>query len=322
MQSDTLYDEIADYKISPKYDSKAEFVLYEGDNKELIQQIPDRAVDLIITSPPYNVGKEYETRTEIETYLETQAETIKELHRILADNGSICWQVGNYVEKGEVFPLDIYYYPIFKNLGMKLRNRVIWHFGHGLHARDRYSGRYETLMWFTKSDDYLFHLDEVRIPSKYPGKRHYKGKNKGKPSGNPRGKNPSDYWPIIFRDWEEAVWDIPNCKSNHPEKTVHPAQFPIELVERCILAHTDEGDTVYDPFSGVGSSLVAALKLNRKAIGSEKVQTYNDIAKNRIKQLSNGTLSIRPMGQPVHVPTGKEKVAQIPLEWEKSLQET
>ena len=315
MQPNTLYDEIVDYEISADYDPDADLVLHEGDNKELIQHIPDGAIDLIVTSPPYNMGKEYEGNIQIEAYLETQAATIKALHRILSDTGSICWQVGNYVKDGEVFPLDIYYYPIFKSLGMKLRNRVVWHFGHGLHARERYSGRYETLMWFTKSDDYIFNLDNVRIPSKYPGKRHYKGANKGKPSGNPKGKNPSDYWSIIFQDWEEAVWDIPNCKSNHPEKTAHPAQFPIELAERCVLAHTDEGDTVYDPYAGVGSSLIAALKRNRKAIGSEKVKAYNDITKDRVRRFYDGALPIRPMGQSVHVPTGREKVAQIPVEW-------
>lgn len=101
---------------------------------------------------------------------------IDELTRILSQDGSICWQVGNYVDNGEVYPLDIFYYKIFKDRGYKLRNRIIWRFGHGLHASNRFSGRYETLLWFTKSDNYIFNLDDVRIPSKYPGKDIIKGR--------------------------------------------------------------------------------------------------------------------------------------------------
>jgi DNA modification methylase len=224
--------------------------------------------------------------------------------------------VGNYVEKGEVYPLDTYYYDIFKDLGLSLRNRIIWHFGHGLHASKRFSGRYETLLWFTKSDEYVFNLDPVRVPSKYPGKRHYKGPNKGKLSGNPKGKNPSDFWAdIVAQEWEEGVIDIPNVKSNHPEKTVHPCQYPIELIERCVLSMTNEGDWILDPFAGVGSALLAAVRRNRRAIGAEKEIEYINITKERFSQLFAGTLRVRPLGKKVHQPTGKEKVAQIPMEW-------
>src|SRR5262249_49329720 len=154
----------------------------------------------------------------------------------------VCWQVGNFVEKGEIFPLDIFFYDIFKDAGFKLRNRVIWHFEHGLHATRRLSGRYETILVFSKTDDYKFRLDSVRVPAKYPGKRAFKGSKRGQPSGNPLGKNPSDVWSIVERDWDRLVWDVPNVKANHPEKTEHPCQFPVELVERCVLAFTDEGD--------------------------------------------------------------------------------
>ena len=252
----------------------------------------------------------------IDEYLELQEETIRGLFRVVSSTGSICWQVGNYVDDGEVFPLDIFYYRIFKKLGMYLRNRIIWHFGHGLHASKRFSGRYETVLWFTKGEkNYTFNLDSVRVASKYPGKRHYKGPNLGKPSGNPLGKNPSDIWEFIATEWDEALWDIPNVKSNHPEKTSHPCQYPIELVERCVLALTNEGDSVLDPYAGVGSALIAAVKHNRKALGSEKVVEYINIARERIASFEQGILPIRPLGQPVHVPTGKEKVSQVPKEW-------
>jgi hypothetical protein len=158
----------------------------------------------------------------------------------------------------------------------------IWRFGHGLHASKRFSGRYETILWFTKSDNYIFNLDNVRIPSKYPGKRHFKGEKRGQLSGNPLGKNPSDVWEVILQDWEQEIWDIPNVKANHPEKTNHPCQYPIELVERCVLAFTNEDDWVLDPFAGVGSSLLAAIKNNRRAVGSDKEKDYVEIAQDRI----------------------------------------
>jgi adenine-specific DNA-methyltransferase len=268
-----------------------------------------------LTSPPYNVGKSYETKTSIEKYLETQEEIITELVRTLSDKGNLCWQVGNYVDKGEIFPLDIFYYQIFKKHGLKLRNRIVWHFGHGLHASNRFSGRYETILWFSKTDDYIFNLDNVRVPSKYPGKLHFKGPKKGQPSGNPLGKNPSDIWKIIEQDWDRAMWDIPNVKSNHPEKTDHPCQFPIELVERCVLALTNEDSWVLDPFSGVGSTVIGAIKNNRNGMGIEKEKDYCKIANQRIEDLKEGKLKIRPINKPIHKPTGKDKVAQIPKEW-------
>ena len=286
-----------------------------GDSMTILKTIEDGKFDLILTSPPYNVGKSYETKTSIEKYLATQEEIIVELLRTLSDKGNLCWQVGNYVDKGEIFPLDIYYYQIFKKYGLKLRNRIIWHFGHGLHASNRFSGRYETLLWFSKTDDYIFNLDDVRVPSKYPGKLHFKGSKKGMPSGNPLGKNPSDIWEIILHDWETAMWDIPNVKSNHPEKTSHPCQFPIELVERCVLALTKENGWVLDPFSGVGSTVIGAIKNNRNGIGIEKEDEYCKIAEQRIKDFNDGKLKFRPINKPIHKPSANDKVAQIPEEW-------
>jgi DNA modification methylase len=291
------------------------YSIKNGDSLTVLKKIEDGKFDLILTSPPYNVGKSYETKTSIEKYLETQEEIISELVRILSEKGNLCWQVGNYVNKGEIFPLDIFYYQIFKKYGLKLRNRIVWHFGHGLHASNRFSGRYETILWFSKTDDYIFNLDNVRVPSKYPGKLHFKGPKKGQPSGNPLGKNPSDIWEIIEQDWDRAMWDIPNVKSNHPEKTVHPCQFPIELVERCVLALTNENSWVLDPFSGVGSTVIGAIKNNRNGIGIEKEKEYCEIANQRIADLKEGLLNIRPINKPIHKPTSKDKVAQIPKEW-------
>lgn len=300
-------------KGNPNVDTN--IILHHGDTLNYISQMDTGSVNLVVTSPPYNVGKEYETKTSIEKYLETQEQIIKELIRVTHENGSICWQVGNYVHNGEVFPLDIYYYNIFKKYNVYLRNRIIWRFGHGLHAKNRFSGRYETILWFTKSDNYTFNLDDVRVPSKYPGKRHFKGKKKGQLSGNPRGKNPEDVWDVLVNDWDQLVWDIPNVKANHPEKTEHPCQFPIELIERLVLALTNPGDTVLDPYAGVASSLIAAIKHNRNTIGIDKERSYIDIGKTRIESLLNGSLEARPLGKEVYRPTGKEKLSTIPEEW-------
>lgn len=261
------------------------------DNLMFMRPLPNESINLIVTSPPYNIGKSYERRSSLDDYVAQQSQVISECVRLLAPNGSICWQVGNHVDKGEVFPLDMVLYPIFKSHGLFLRNRIIWHFGHGLHCSKRFSGRHETILWFTKSDDYYFDLDPVRVPSKYPDKKHFKGPKKGELSGNPLGKNPAD------------VWDIPNVKSNHVEKTIHPCQFPIELVERLVLSMTKPGDSVFDPYMGVGSTLIAALKNDRNAYGCDTMKEYVDVAKKRVKELRAGTLPIRELGKPVYDPS-------------------
>ena len=320
MNAVSLFQSSSDFeslRITETYNENNIATLHQGDAQVFLQTIPDNTVSLVITSPPYNIGKSYERKQDITSYLAEQEAVIRELVRVLNVNGSICWQTGNYVDDGEVFPLDIYFYPIFRKYGLKLRNRIIWRFEHGLHASKRFSGRYETILWFTKSDSYTFNLDPVRVPSKYPGKLHFKGPRKGQPSGNPLGKNPSDVWTFLQEEWETCVWDIPNVKSNHIEKTLHPCQFPVELVERCVLALTNEQDIVLDPYCGVGSTSVAALMHGRKAIGIEREAQYVAISKERIEQLAQGTLKTRPMGKPVYKPTGREKVAQVPMEWEQ-----
>jgi adenine-specific DNA-methyltransferase len=302
--------------IEEKFRPDAEMVLHEGDVTDLLSQIPDNSINLIVTSPPYNLGKAYETRQAVEDYLDAQKSIIRQLVRVLSPTGSLCWQVGNFVDRGEVYPLDILYYPIFKELGLQMRNRIVWRFGHGLHASRRFSGRYETISWFSKTDDYYFNLDGVRVKAKYPGKRHYKGVKRGQISGNPLGVNPTDVWEAnALQDWESKWWDIPNVKSNHPEKTLHPCSFPIELVQRLVLALTQKSEWVLDPFAGVGSALIAAIMHERKAIGAEKEAGYIQEAKDRITQLFEGTLPIRPMGMPVYQPTGNESVSKIPDEW-------
>jgi adenine-specific DNA-methyltransferase len=284
-----------------------------GDSATELKKLPLEHFKLIMTSPPYNVGKEYEKKKTFEKYLTEQREVIDLLIKSLHSEGSLCWQVGNFIENGEVFPLDYFYYNIFKEYGLKLRNRIIWRFGHGLHTSKRFSGRYEVILWFTKSDTYTFNLDDVREKPKYPGKRHFKGPKKGQLSGNPMGKNPSDIWEVLMHDWEQEIWDVPNVKANHVEKTEHPCQYPIELVGRCVLALTNPGDWVLDPYAGVGSTLLACIKNNRNAVGIEKVRKYRDIGLERINQFEAGNLQIRPLEKPIYDHT-KSKLSVVPSE--------
>lgn len=278
---------------SPNFDLRADYVIYPGDVTQLLQTIPDGIIKLVVTSPPYNLGKPYETKLDLSEYIQQQEEVIRQCVRVTSNDGSICWQVGNYVKESEIIPLDIILFPIFAKLGLHLRNRIVWHFGHGLHASKRFSGRYEVILWFTKTSNYTFNLDLIRVPQKYPQKKYFKGPKKGEYSGNPLGKNPSD------------IWEIPNVKANHVEKTIHPCQFPVELIERLVLALTNEGDWVLDPFMGVGTSAIAALMHQRKAVGAEIMPEYVKIAKERIRQAEEGKLRIRPMSRPVYEPSGE-----------------
>jgi adenine-specific DNA-methyltransferase len=242
----------------------------------------------VVSSPPYNIGKSYEKKSALQSYLDWQERILDQIIPRLKDTGSLCWQVGNFVDNGHIQPLDIEMAYIFIKHGLKLRNRIIWHFGHGLHNKRRFSGRYEVVMWYSKTDDYFFDVDPVRIPSKYPGKRHFKGPKKGELSGNPLGKNPED------------VWDIPNVKSNHIEKTDHPCQFPVGLIERLVLSMTKPGDLVFDPFSGVGSAGVAAAIHKRHFWGCELLADYAKQGKQRIDDALDGAAQYRPHDREVY----------------------
>ena len=285
------------------FDLQDRATLFMGDCLAFLRMIPDESVQLVVTSPPYNIGKEYEQVLDIDSYVKQQKEVIDECVRVLCPNGSICWQVGNYVDHGEIIPLDVLLYPCFKANDLQMRNRIVWYFGHGLHCSNRFSGRYETINWFTKSDDYTFNLDPVRVPQKYPGKKHFRGDNKGQYSGNPKGKNPSD------------VWDIPNVKNNHIEKTEHPCQFPVGLVQRLVLSMSDEGDIILDPFLGVGTTAIAAVLNGRRGVGSEIVEKYYLLAVQRVTDALAGILSVRD-DKPVYDPPSDSTLTKNP--WNQS----
>jgi adenine-specific DNA-methyltransferase len=243
---------VADEAIAAANDTP--FVLYRGDWRDVLADLPDGSVSLIVSSPPYFVGKEYDRSNRHEDFVREHLELAPLLSRVLRPGGSLCWQTGMHVNDATVVPLDFLAYEVFsRDTSLFLRNRIVWHFEHGVHAQNRFSGRHETILWFTKGKEYSFDLDAVRVPQKYPGKRHYKGPKKGKLSGNPAGKNPGD------------MWSIPNVKAKHKEKTAHPCQFPVGLPQRLVRALTKPGELVLDPFAGVASAGIASPQFDKPA---------------------------------------------------------
>lgn len=292
-------------RIRARFSEENDVTLSKGDCLKLLSNIPDEAAQLVVTSPPYNVGKSYEKKQTLKEYLDAQKNVIREVVRIIRPGGSICWQVGNHINgHQQIVPLDFLVNDLFSSYretaSIRLRNRIVWHFEHGLHCRLRFSGRYETVLWYTKGDEYTFNLDSVRVPQKYPGKRAYQGPKRGQYSGNPNGKNPGD------------VWVFPNVKSNHVEKTVHPCQFPVELPARLVSALTNPGDLVVDPYLGVGTTAVAAVLSGRRAAGADVVAEYVTIARNRVKLAANGKLRFRPIAKPVYVPAPNKPLTTRP----------
>jgi adenine-specific DNA-methyltransferase len=279
--------------------------LWRGDTLDFLTRLPAQPIfDLVVTSPPYNIGKSYEVRKKLDAYLREQEAIIDQIVLRLKRGASICWQVGTFIEHNEIFPLDIEFAPLFRKHGLKMRNRIVWAFGHGLHNQKRFSGRHETILWFTntpkRDDPYTFNLDDVRVPAKYPGKRHSKDSpHAGKLSGHPLGKNPED------------VWEIPNVKNNHIEKTEHPCQFPVGLVERLVLALTNEGDLVFDPYAGVASAGVAAAVHNRRFWGCELMAKYANTGARRMQEALDGKAVYRPHDKPVFDHT-KSSLSKLP----------
>jgi adenine-specific DNA-methyltransferase len=241
-----------------------------GDCRELLATVPDESTDLVVSSPPYNLGKEYEARVALDHYIEDQRGILAECARVLKPSGSIFWQVGAYSEKGTLIPLDVRFFPLLENLGLQPRNRIMWVRQHGLHGRRKFSARHETVLWFTKGDDYVFNLDSVRVPQKYQGKTFHKGDRYGELSCNPAGKNPGD------------IWSFRNVKHNHEEQTIHPCQFPEDFVARIVLCATDEGGVVLDPYMGTGTSAVVARDFGRHFVGAELDEAYYEVALRRL----------------------------------------
>lgn len=287
---------------------KKNFRIFMWDALDVLKTIPDQSVNLIVTSPPYFMGKDYDTSLKLDDFEEIHKAIFSDLYRILKTWGNLCWQVWYHTLNWEMVPLDCIVYNIIKEFNdnlkerdelLYLKNRIIWTFWHWLHSKKKFSWRHETILWYSKWKDWFFDLDSVRIPQKYPGKTYYKWEKKWQISWNPLWKNPWD------------VREIPNVKANHIEKTDHPCQFPVALVERLVKWLSPINGTVLDPFMWSWTSGVATLLHDRFFIWIELNEKYYNIALKRCEDTVKWKIKYRE-DKPIYVPWKNLAVAKKP----------
>jgi len=229
-------------------------------------------INLAITSPPYNIGKEYESTMEIEEYIQWCSTWLQQVARLIADNGAFWLNLG-YIpisDRGKAIPIP---YLLWDKVPMFLQQEVVWNYGAGVAGKRFFSPRNEKFLWYLKnSDSYTFNLDQIRDPNvKYPNQ-----KKNGKIKVNPIGKNPSD------------VWEFPKVTSGagraSKERTPHPAQFPIAVIDRIILGCSNSNDLIMDPFLGSGTTAAVAIRRGRYCVGFEIRKDYCDIACERLSR--------------------------------------
>lgn len=271
MKPQTSLDEIESLLGRPAHRGD-EYLIYSGDCLEYLPLLEPCSIPLTVTSPPYNIGKEYESVLQIDEYLDWCERWILEIHRASSSNGSFWLNLG-YVplgEKAKAIPIP---YLLWDRVPFYLVQEIVWNYGAGVAARRSFSPRNEKFLWYVRNpDDYVFNLDEIRDPNvKYPHQ-----KKNGKLKCNPLGKNPTDVW--------QFAKVTSGRDRSSPERTSHPAQFPLSVVERIVKACSDPGDIVLDPFLGSGSLMEAALRNGRRGIGIELNRDYVETSANRIRR--------------------------------------
>ena len=243
---------IAESKKLPKLSSikPVTNTIIHGDTLQTLKKIPSNKINLIITSPSYMLGKEYDREKSLEEYKEYHSDVIKECHRVLTKDGALYWNVAQKPWDGEILPLGAIFYEILKKKKFYLKNWIIWHFEGGLNAKKRLSGRYENILWVVKDkENFVFNLDDIRIPAKWHMDKRC----------NPKGKNPTDFWTDV-----DYVWDINRVVNVSKEKTSHPTQFPEKMIKRIIKASSNKDDIVMDVFAGSGTVMKVAKDEGRK----------------------------------------------------------
>ena len=240
-----------------------------GDSRELLKKIPDNSVQLVVTSPPYNIGKvygKYNDKMSFEEWEELMQTITKEVYRILKPNGSFFLNLSPVPigKSKEIFPLPYLGYKIIKENNFYLRNLITWTFNGMQNPTKRLAGRYENILWCVKDiDNYIFNLDDVRIP--------YITKNDKRLTG--KGRNPTDVW----------YFDRVNNMTKNSLGLTHPTIYPTPMIERIIKMSSNTNDTILDPFLGSGTSAIAALNLDRNIIGFELDDKYLPEIESRLK---------------------------------------
>ena len=239
--------------------------ILQGDALELLKNIASESIDLIIADPPYNLGKNYGNNRdlkEFEEYLSFSSKWLNEAYRVLKPTGTI------YVFMGVRF-ISYLYQIMDRDLKMYFNSWICWHYTQGMGRKKGFSPRHDDILMFTKTAKFKFNLDAVRVPQKY-----YRARN------NMRGANPGD------------VWKFSHVHYCNPNRQKHPTQKPEGLIERMVLASSDEGDVVLDPFAGSGTTLRVCQQLNRNCIGFELNPDYVKLIEERLKQPFSGFDSI------------------------------
>jgi adenine-specific DNA-methyltransferase len=266
-------DEIRD-RLGEPYCSGENYAIYCGDCLASMQSLPEQLLALTVTSPPYNIGKEYEKPLSLEDYLAWCERWMEEVYRLTRCDGAFFLNLG-YVAvpgKAKAIPLP---YLLWNRCRFHLIQEIVWNYGAGVAAKMSLSPRNEKVLWYVKDpDNYTFNLDAIRDPDvKYPHQ-----KKNGKLRCNTLGKNPSDVWQIA------KVTSGENRAS--PERTPHPAQFPLDLINRIVLGFSNPGDLVLDPFVGSGTTAIACIAQGRRVLGFEINPTYCEYAAQRIQELT------------------------------------
>ncbi|MEI0560636.1 site-specific DNA-methyltransferase [Brachyspira pilosicoli] len=250
-------------------------IIFCIDTLEALELINFKFINLIITSPPYNIGKEYENILPINEYVNWLIKWINKAYQLSLDNSSMLLNLGyiNIDDIGRAIPIP---YLIWDKIPYYLNQEIVWNYSAGVACKKYLSPRNEKILWYVKDRyNYTFNLDDIRDKNvKYPN-----SKKNGKVRVNTLGKNPSDVW--------EIAKVTTGLNRSSKERTEHPCQFPMDLLERAVLGFSNENDVVFDPFIGSGSTFEACIKFNRFCIGFEIQKKYCEIIKHRIKNIEN-----------------------------------
>lgn len=227
-------------------------------SSEKMSELPDNSVHLMITSPPYNVTKEYDQNLTLEQYLQLLQNVLTETYRVLVNGGRACVNIANVGRKPYI-PLSDMVGKLMNDIGFNYRGEIIWDKGASAGGSCAWGS------WMSASNPTLRDVHEyILVFSK---------------GDYARAKKTDSITKEEFLEWTKSIWHM-NTES--AKRVKHPAPFPEELPTRLIKLFSFQEDVVLDPFMGSGTTAVAALKNGRHFVGYEISRDYLDIANNRI----------------------------------------